>query len=262
MTVAAESFGCVVTATTISFPCPGDPMVSAPASRFVRSSSALLLALGISAGAATSTAAQTATFGGAFNGATPTVAFSGQALTFSTQVRTGFGNTAAVGTADGLWWTSQYSGQGMLYGNNSTLGNVLEVTLNAGAGFSLNLNGALFGGWPNTARNVTYRLFNADYSLSTGPLTVLAAAATPASPLFPVNGWGSIIHLQFTETTALGASAGRGAFDVGVQNIGYTVTPANGSVVPEPSTYILLATGMGMLGVITRRRRSSVGSEA
>ncbi len=46
----------------------------------------------------------------------------------------------------------------MLYGNNSTLGNVLEVTLNAGAGFSLNLNGALFGGWPNIARNVTFRI--------------------------------------------------------------------------------------------------------
>jgi len=262
MTIAANIVWCVVTATTTSFPCPGDPMVSAPASRFVRSSSALLLALGINAGAATSAAAQTATFGGAFDGAVPTVAFSGPALTFSTQVRAGFGNTASVGTAAGLWWTSQYSGQGMLYGNNSTLGNVLEVTLDAGAGFSLNLNGALFGGWRNTARNVTYNLYNADYSLSTGPLTVLAAAATPASPLFPVNGWGSIIRLQFTETNASGASAGRGAFDVGVQNIGYTVTPATVGVIPEPSTYILLATGMGMLGVIARRRRFTVGSEA
>lgn len=226
----------------------------------VRRTNALLVAVGVSVGTSHTLAAQsgTVTFAGVTNtnGAVPTASFSGPALTFSSQVRTGFGNTAAVTGAEGRWWTDGYSGQGMLYGNNSTLGNVLEVTLDAGAGSVLNLTGALFGGWVNTGRNVTLRLFSSDYSQSTGPLTILTGTTTPASALFAANAWGRIIRLQFTETTAAGVAAGRGAFDVGVQGIQYSVSGANPNVVPEPSTYVLLATGMGALGIVARRRKT------
>lgn len=200
------------------------------------------------------------TFGGVTNqnGALPTASYSGPALTFTSAVRAGFGNTAVVQQTAALWWTSDYSGQGMVYGNNSSSGNVLEIALDAGAGFNLNLTSALFGAWVNRAANVTYRLYNADYSLSTAAVTVLTGTTTPATATFATNGWGSIIRLQFTETTAGGVPSGRGAFDVGVQGIGYTRTPAtNQNVVPEPSTYVLMLSGLGILGLFARRRAAA-----
>ena len=231
----------------------------------IRSTSALLVALGVSISLAPTAAAQsgTVTFAGETpqNNAQPVASFSGPVLSFSTQVRKGFGNTAAL-TDGGLWWTNDYSGQGMMYGFSETRGDVLEVTLGVGAGFSLSLTEALFGSWPNVARHVTYQLFNADFSQTTGPFTVLAGALTPASALFGANQWGSIVRLQFMETDAQGAPAGRGPFDVGVQGIQYTVRDlSDPTVVPEPSTYVLLATGMGMLVIVSRRRRSVLAQQ-
>jgi hypothetical protein len=71
----------------------------------------------------------------------------------------------------------------MVYGNNSTLGNVLEVTLDAGPGFKLFLGSALFGAWANVSRYITYKFFNDD-SQSSGAFTVLAGATTPAFASF------------------------------------------------------------------------------
>lgn len=45
------------------------------------------------------------------------------------------------------------------------------------------------------------------------------------------------------------------AIQVGTQN--YVNGQLRGSVVPEPSTYLLLATGMGALGLVARRRRNN-----
>lgn len=235
-------------------------MIPVPSSIRRQTTATALLAAALLATPLTATHAQsgTVTFGGVTNsnGALPTATYSGPALTFSSLVRTGFGNSAVAGTADGRWWTGAYSGQGMLYGNNSTLGNVLEVTLNAGSGFNLFLGGALFGAWPNASRYVTYRLFNDDFSQSTNAFTVLAGTSAPAIASFTGNNWGSVVRLQFTETNALGVNIGRGSFDVGVQGISYTVTPADPSPpnVPEPSTVLLMAAGMFGLAVTARRR--------
>lgn len=238
----------------------------ATARRHVPPRTTLLAAVALAIGTAMPLTAQsgTVTFAGVTNnnGAVPIASYSGPALTFSTVVRAGFGNTAAVSTADGRWWTGSYSGQGMVYGNNSGRGNVLEVTLDAGAGSVLSLTSALFGGYANAARNVTFQLFNADYSQSTALFTVLTGTTTPASPTFALNGWGSIIRLQFTETNASGAPAGRGAFDVGVQGIQYTVSasdPGVPGVVPEPSAWALMATGLLGLAMLARRRAAGTG---
>lgn len=227
------------------------------ARRFATATAALAAALLATPLTATHAQSGTVTFGGVTNnnGALPTATYSGPALTFSSVVRNGFGNSAVAGSADGRWWTNGYSGQGMLFGNNSSLGNVLEVTLDAGTGFNLFLGGALFGAWPNASRYVTYQLFNDDFSQSTGAFTVLAGTSTPAIASFTGNNWGSIVRLQFTETNAMGVNVGRGSFDVGIQDISYTVSRDEPSPqdVPEPSTFLLVATGVFGLVVTARR---------
>lgn len=221
--------------------------------------SALLSAVLLSTPLRTSHAQSgTLTFGGSGNAAVPNTSYSGPALTFSSVIRSGFGNTSVVAGSDALWWTGGFSGQGMLYGNNSTLGNVLEVTLDAGAGFNLFLGGALFGGWANAQRYVTYRLFNDDYSQSSAAVTVQTGTATPAAATFTSGDWGSVVRLQFTETNVSGANIGRGVYDVGVQDIEYTVTrndPIDPVPVPEPSPFVLVASGIAGLAMTARRRR-------
>ena len=134
---------------------------------------------------------------------------------------------------------------------------MLELRFEAASGSKLTLQGVLFGGWLNTARHVGYQLFNDDYSQSTTLATILTGTTTPGVALFGSNGWGNVNCLQFTETNANGVATGRGPFDVGVQGIDYNsgnTVPIG--VVPEPESFVLLATGLAVVGISMHRRRA------
>lgn len=212
--------------------------------------------------------AQTGTGTVVFSGNGPTVSYAGTGapeLTFASRVLTGFGNTSVIAGGRGEWWFAGYSKRDMLYGiNASQSGNVLEIRLGAATGFDLFLTDALFGGFSNAARYVSYQIFSDDYSLSTSLATVLTGTEAPAEALFGAVdwgiGWGSAIRIQFTETDANGTAIGSGATNVGIQDIGYVVrspTEPPDLVVPEPSTLVLLAVGLGLVAIHTRRRASA-----
>jgi len=190
----------------------------------------------------------------------PTVTYSGAPLTFSSRILSGFGNQTDISPAITalLWPNMDYSGRQMLYGNNAGTGNVLELRFAAASGSNLTLSGALFGGWSNAARHVGYRLFNDDYSQSTTLATILTGTTTPGVAMFGANGWGNIIRLQFTEFNVAGGASGRGPFDVGVQDIDYNFGGSGPpiDVVPEPESFVLLATGLAVIGVGMHRRQA------
>jgi hypothetical protein len=203
----------------------------------------------------------TVTFSGATPGEEPTLAFNGgPALDFSSRLLSGFGDAVALPSGGARWWNGAYSGRDMVYGSSSTLGTVLELRLSAAGGSQLTLEDALFGGYFNTARYISFQLFSDDFSQSTALMTVLTGSLTPTLGLFSTNGWGNAIRLQFTETDANGVASGRGAFDVGIQDIAYEVSSPNGppSTVPEPGALPLLAAGVTGVWVTMRRRRRAV----
>lgn len=199
----------------------------------------------------------TVRFGGEGNGAVPTLDFTGgPTLAFSSRVLSGFGNTSVIAGADARWWTGNYSGQGMVYGPSSTAGHVLELRFEVASGFDLFLDRALFGGFANAARSVSYRLFNDDYSQSTALGTVLTGTTTPGSALFAQGGWGNVVRLQFTESDATTGQFTRGPFDVGIQDVAYRVA-APVTAVPEPTPILLIATGLAFLVRRAAPRRTS-----
>lgn len=205
------------------------------------------------ASAATTAHAQagTARFAGVAANALPTVGFAdGPALTFSARVLSGFGNSAVVVDDGARWWPSEFSGQGMVYGSSSTSGHVLELRFEATSGFDLFLDGALFGGFANTARSVRYQLFNDDYSQSNTLSTILTGTTSPASVIFTESRLGNVVRLQFTEAD------GRGPFVVGIQDVAYRVV-APVIAVPEPTALLLITTGLALLVVRAAPRRTA-----
>lgn len=211
---------------------------------------ALVLAT-VSSAATAHAQAGTVRFDGVNGNALPTVDFiGGPTLTFSSRVLAGFGNSAVVLDAGARWWPTQYSGQGMVYGSSSTPGHVLELRFAADDAFDLFLDGALFGGFVNAERSVSWQLFNDDYTQSTTLNSILTGTTTPGVASFSQSGWGNVVRLQFTET------GGRGPFDVGIQDIAYRVVPPV-NVIPEPSTVLLLATGLALLALRVVPRRTA-----
>ena len=80
------------------------------------------------------------------------------------------------------------------------------------------------------------------------------------APAFTLGGTSrGYVEVQLTGTPVLQAGAffasGERRGDVPFPRVGVTV--ATTSTVPEPSTYALLATGLGTLGLIARRRRAA-----
>lgn len=123
---------------------------------------------------------------------------------------------------------------------------IAEIFLSPEPGMQVTLNSFDLGAWPDTQRGSQYTIFDGAFNslLSSGPLTI---------GIFPGN-----LHNHFTpnltSNNGIRIQWGPSAYNVGIDNVNFTVSPIQHSTVPEPATGLLLAGGLGVLAV--RRRMS------
>lgn len=193
----------------------------------------------------------TVTFTPTGNGGAVTPVYAGPALTYSGTVRSTFGSAASVG-ADLLYWSGAYSGGPAVYGNSSATGHVAEFALTGTAGTLLTFDAASFGGYSNAARTLRVRIYDAGFTQLFDQLLAVPSSPQAVLNFGGVNTLSGTLRLQFTEVDANGVAAGRGPFDVGFSSLDYAV--GGQAVVPEPSTYVLLAGGLAGVAAVARRR--------
>ena len=150
---------------------------------------------------------------------------------------------------------------------NGTQGTIRDLTMSSGGIIGLPIaNFLTMGGY-------TFSLASSPLA-SSGAITfgpiALFDVGTGTSATFGVNGlvtggdfgaqqvnYTGVFTAQFTGQTP--QQVFNAINSGGTQSVAFSAEFVTGSVVPEPSTYGLLATGLGMLGFVGyRRRRSSV----
>lgn len=140
------------------------------------------------------------------------------------------------------YWVDQYSGLfDVAFGE---VGATVEIYLQPLSGYQVTLLGFDIGSYPNSDGLSQVTLLGGDGSaiFSTGPTTIFGNAPTHFAP-------------GLTRTDGFRIQFGPDAFDVGIDNINFEVTP-----VPEPSTWAMMILGFGAAGSMIRRRRVALAS--
>lgn len=137
-------------------------------------------------------------------------------------------------------WDEEYSDlQHVAFANGGTVG---EVALFPLAGFQVTLNSFDLGAWPNASRDSQVTIYDSTFNTltSSGPITI-----------------DGTVHSQFlpnlTNTNGLILQWGPDAFNVGIDNINFTVQPISAAV-PEPTTWLLLS--LGLVGAWANQQRN------
>lgn len=136
------------------------------------------------------------------------------------------------------FWAGDYSGRPAAFAGTTDGGSTGFITLTPTAGNKVSLVSFFLGSYVNANRGTSYfidDLATPGVDFASGAITVGAAGLTVASGISSATG----IRIGF----------GPNAYNVGINNINFSVTP-----VPEPESYALLLAGLGLMGAVARRR--------
>lgn len=147
-----------------------------------------------------------------------------------------------VGLTESMrFWNTAYSDlTNVAYGRS---GQTAEIFIAALPGFEIVLNGFDLGAWPTSNRSSQWTILDGNSTLlqQSGTITVLGSIATSVVP-------------GLTSSTGFRIQFGPDAFNVGIDNIDYTVNQVDSSE-PEPTTLLLVGLSLAGLGFTRKRLR-------
>jgi hypothetical protein len=121
--------------------------------------------------------------------------------------------------------------------------NRASVFLASVGGSSITLNSFNLGAWPSTVRNTSFDIFDGlgNTLFSSGSITV------------GTGNLSSLFNVGLTSSNGIGIVFGPDSYNVGIDNIDFTVTPGTGPI-PEPASWAMMIAGFGLAGAAMRRR--------
>jgi len=145
------------------------------------------------------------------------------------------------------WWDTDYNNLvGVAWGTGGDANSHARIEIDPLGTDSVTLNSLDLGAWPNTSRDTNLQV--KDLSTNT-----ILFSFTGAVGVQPAN---TATHFNINVTSANGLAIEwfNSAFNVGIDNIDFTVAAVSG--VPEPSTYAFIL-GLALAGMTYARRRAS-----
>lgn len=138
------------------------------------------------------------------------------------------------------FWNTGYSDLlNVAYGGVNDTSGATEIFLQPAPGMQVTLLAFDLGGWPNTDRVSTYTILSGSGAL----------LASSGGSFLVSGGARSSFVVGLSSPDGVRIRLGPNAFNVGIDNVSFTVSP-----VPEPGTWVFLLAGLGVLGLVARRR--------
>ncbi len=164
-------------------------------------------------------------------------------------VQTRYDSTGSASSANALqFWNSDYNElSNIAFGTPSSSG--ASIFFAPIAGYQVTLNSFNLGAWPNRIGAPSqFTIFD-----GTG-------ATLFSSGLIQVGQLGnlsSFYNVGLTSANGIGLLFGPESYNVGVDNINFTVSSIVSSAVPEPATWAFMIFGFGAIGGAMRRQRKA-----
>lgn len=151
-----------------------------------------------------------------------------------------YDNISGGGTSLRYWFGDYNELQNVLFADGGDANSRARIVLGAADGYVVNLNSFLLGAWPSN-------VLSTNLIVSNGVDTYTFAGSVGANNLatlfsgFGNAGIGNTVTIEWYNS----------AYNVGIDNIQFSVT-----AVPEPQSVALMLAGLGVLGLVRRRKSS------
>ena len=136
------------------------------------------------------------------------------------------------------FWAGDYSGRPAAFAGTTDGGSTGVITLTPTAGNTVSLSSFFLGSYVNANRGTSFYVDD----LATPGIDFASGAVI-------VGATGLTVNPGISSATGIRIGFGPNAYNVGINNISFSVTP-----VPEPESYALLLAGLGLMGAVARCR--------